>query len=67
MAFEVDKLVWSYTAEKILSNADKLIEQTTAIYDDIAAIPLADVNFDNVIQCIGNSDCEYAVTRYDIF
>ena len=59
----IESLVWNYTADEIISRADRLIESTTAIFDDIASIPLSNVNFENILKAIANSDCDFAVTR----
>ena len=59
----LSNLVWNYTADEILSKANKLIENTNATYDDIAAVPLADVSYNNILRQIANTDCNFAVSR----
>jgi len=58
-----DNLVWSYTADEILSKANKLIEITNLIYDDIGSIPLCDVNYHNTLKAIADADCGFSVSR----
>ena len=59
----VENLAWNYTADEIISKANKLIESTNLIYDDIGAIPLTEVNFNNVLKKVADIDCGFAVSR----
>ena len=59
----VENLAWNYTADEIISKANKLIESTNRIYDDIGAIPLTEVNFNNVLKKIADIDCGFSASR----
>ena len=59
-----ESLNWCYSVEDIATKTDKLINETKSIYDDISAIPLSKVTFDNVIKRIGDVDSSYATIRY---
>ena len=54
---------WDCSANEISARTEKLIDVTRAVYDKVGSIPLDEVNYDNTIKPIADSDCSFAVER----
>nr|KAG5696363.1 hypothetical protein BaRGS_028358 [Batillaria attramentaria] len=60
------KLSWKLTAADIPKSVDALIEKTRAVYDAVGSLSPDEVNYNNVVKALADSECEYACERNNL-
>nr|CAB3266951.1 thimet oligopeptidase [Phallusia mammillata] len=59
-------LQWNMTADEIASSAEKLMQDTRNVYDQVAMVPKNEENFNNTVKVVADFDSSSSIQRNNI-